>query len=447
MTALPEAFCDRMRALLGEAYDIFLNSYQAEAVRALRVNTTKISVSDFADAADFSIAPIPYTSDGFYFTAEKIGSHPLHHAGAFYVQDPSAMIPALCAPIPQDAYVLDLCAAPGGKSSQLADALQTSGVLVSNEIMPARSKVLFQNLERQGFRNTIITSRRPDQLAEWFESVFDVVLVDAPCSGEGMFRKYPFAQDEWSEENVRLCAARQRDILPSALRCLKPNGTLIYSTCTFSPEENEEIVHWLIEEYGMALCTVPQQITDHTAAGIDLPQARRFYPHIAPGEGQFAVILRKPDDEFSPTFHYNDSSRPLSRAEYDAVRQTMGDAITFDELPLRMYQNRVIIPPHPDFPLPPKTVNCGVTVGELRKNRLIPHHQFFMAYGSAFRNQLELALDDPRLEQYLHGLEIADDTVANGWGVITVCGCPLGGFKASGGRLKNHYPKGLRNAK
>ena len=447
MTALPEAFRDRMQALLGEQFNLFLDTYRAEAVRALRVNTAKISVEQFVRSVDFSVTPIPYAPDGFYFSEEKIGAHPLHHAGAFYVQDPSAMIPALCAPIPPDARVLDLCAAPGGKSSQLASVLTDGGLLVSNEIMPARSKVLFQNLERQGFRNTVITSRRPDQLAEWYQSVFDVVLVDAPCSGEGMFRKYPFAQEEWSEDNVRLCAARQRDILRSALICLKPGGTLIYSTCTFSPEENEEIVRWLTEEHGMELCTVPQTIIDHTSDGIDLPQGRRFYPHISPGEGQFAAVLRKPDGEAAPSFGYTDSARPLTKAERSAVENTLGEAVSLKDLPLCLYQNKVIVLPQKQFPLPPKAVSCGVTVGELRKNRLIPHHQFFMAYGTAFDNRLELSLEDPRLDQYLHGLEISDDTVAGGWGIITVCGCPLGGFKASGGRLKNHYPKGLRAAK
>lgn len=444
MTSLPEAFCSRMRTQLGDQFEAFLNAYSMDPVRALRINTSKISVKDFTHTVDFPLTPIPYAQDGFYFTEEKIGAHPLHHAGAFYVQDPSAMIPALCTVIPPDARVLDLCAAPGGKSSQLAGMLP-NGLLVSNEIVPARSKILFQNLERQGFRNTIITNQKPDQLAKWYRAVFDAVLVDAPCSGEGMFRKYPFAKDEWSEQNVYLCAERQRDILRSALTCLRPGGMLIYSTCTFSQEENEDIVRWLMQEYGMELCVVPSNVISCTAGGIDLPQARRFYPHLSSGEGQFAAVLHKPDNEWFPEFGYADCARALTKAERSAVENTFGNAVSFTKLPLAVYQNKIIVLPFDGFPLPPKAVNCGVTVGELRKNRLIPHHQFFMAYGTMFSNRLELSLNDPRLRQYLYGLEIEDDTVKGGWGVITVCGCTLGGFKASCGRLKNHYPKGLRS--
>lgn len=447
MTTLPEAFQSRMQRLLGEQAKLFFDSYCAPPVRAFHVNTTQISSAQLNHCLNFSVKAIPYTPDGFYFEEEKIGGHPLHHAGAFYVQDPSAMIPVCCTSISPDARVLDLCAAPGGKSSQLACALTEGGLLVSNEIIPSRSKILFQNLERQGFRNTIITSQKPEQLAKWYPSVFDVVLVDAPCSGEGMFRKYPFAQEEWSENAVQLCAARQQEILRSALICLKPGGTLIYSTCTFSIEENEAMVHWLIKEYGMVLCSVPEMIAAHTADGIDLPETRRFYPHLSPGEGQFAAVLRKPESDYTVSFGYTDSGRPLTADEYTIVQHTLGGIISFQTLPLRMYQNKVIIPPQKDFPLPPKAVNCGVIVGELRKNRLIPHHQFFKSYGTECANRLDLPLDDPRLIQYLHGLEITDHTVFSGWGVLSVCGCPLGGFKASGGQLKNHYPKGLRMTK
>ena len=238
---LPEKFLDRMERMLGERYQEFLRSYQEEPCRALRVNTLKGPKEAFLRQAPFSLSPVPWCPDGFYYPKEeRPGRHPYHDAGLYYIQEASAMAPVeYLAPRPGE-RVLDLCAAPGGKSTQIAAAMGQQGLLVSNEIHPARAKILSENMERMGVQNGIVTNEMPQRLAQKLEGFFDRILVDAPCSGEGMFRKNPEAGEEWSLSNIRMCAKRQQEILSCAARMLKPGGRLVYSTCTFAPEEDEE---------------------------------------------------------------------------------------------------------------------------------------------------------------------------------------------------------------
>lgn len=453
---LPAAFLRRMEELLGEEFPAFLASYGREPERALFLLSGHLSPEEFERVCGFSVEKLPYLPGGYTFQTEKPGNDPLHHAGAFYVQDPSAMATVSAAPLRKGMRCLDLCAAPGGKSVQLASAigcdLGENGYLVSNEIQPSRCKVLCSNIERMGFANVLISNADPARVAQWYPSYFDLTLVDAPCSGEGMFRKEPRAVSEWSEGAPAFCAERQKRILREAAKTVAPGGYLLYSTCTFSGEENEGVAgSFLAEHPAFSLCDVPERLQDVTASGIDLPQARRWYPHLAPGEGQFfALFQRNGDGVRAEVPAFPDARQPLSGAELDAVTAFLEDTlVSCGDLTLCKLKNGQIVAA--DFPVPAENVfAAGVTLGTVESGRkirsagrLAPHHQLFKALGARFLRKIELSYDDERVRKYLSGAEIPCDC-GDGWAVITVCGCVLGGVKVSGGVAKNHYPKGLR---
>ena len=451
MKQLPADFAARMRQLLGEEeYARYEASFDLPAVRAFRVNTEKISVEDFIAAAPFPSEPIPYAETGFYLNYDKIGNHPVHHAGMIYVQDPGAMATAECLELQPDWWVLDLCAAPGGKSSQLRNKLGPDGILVSNEIVPSRCKILTGNVERLGFRNTATTCLDPVRAARLFPKTFDLVMVDAPCSGEGMFRKDDTAIREWSTDNVLHCAQRQKGILEQAALTLRPGGYLIYATCTFSLEENEMVVDDFLQSHPtFELIPVREAVKRHTDDGIffdgckcpNIAEARRFYPHKSRGEGQFMAVLHDTRPSVPRTAPFRRAPIKLDPIITDFLKDTLTD---YDPEQVTVYNG------NPVYASPALTLDkgvafsCGVTIGEVRKNYVLPHHQFFMAMGKSFRRKIELAPHSAELERYLHGEEIAADC-ENGWAVITTMGCTVGGVKVTSGRAKNHYPKGLRN--
>ena len=450
MKQLPIEFVTRMKRLLGEEeYALYEASFDTDAVRAFRVNTEKISVEDFVAVADFPLERVPYVQTGFYLGQEKIGNHPFHHAGMLYVQDPGAMATAECLEIEPDWWILDLCAAPGGKSSQLRNKLGEKGVLISNEIVPSRCKILTGNVERLGFRNTATTCLDPTRAAQLFPQTFDMIMVDAPCSGEGMFRKDDTAIAEWSEDNVLRCAQRQKGILEQAAAALRPGGYMVYATCTFSLEENEMMVDDFLQTHPhFELVPVRQVVRAHTADGIrfegcrcgNIEEARRFYPHKSRGEGQFMAVLHDTRPAVPRPAPVKRAAGKLDPVITDFLKDTLTD---FDPERVSLYNGNPVC----DAPAPELgrgvAFSCGVTVGEVRKNYVQPHHQFFMAMGRHFKRRIELAPDSPELERYLHGEEIPADC-ENGWAVITTAGCTVGGVKVSGGRAKNHYPKGLR---
>ena len=453
MKQLPVEFLARMKQLMSEEeFRLYEDSYQQNAVRAFRVNTEKISVQAFSQIDPFSSEPIPYVETGFYLNYDKIGNHPYHHAGMIYVQDPGAMATAECLDIRPDWWILDLCAAPGGKSSQLRNKLGENGVLVSNEIIPSRCKILTGNMERLGFRNTATTCLDPSRIAQLFPETFDMIMVDAPCSGEGMFRKDDTAIREWSEENVLLCAERQKWILEQAAAALRPGGSLVYATCTFSLEENEMVVDDFLQKYPhFELVPVREAVRLYTNDGIsfggckcpNISDARRFYPHKSRGEGQFMAVLHDTRPSLPRPAAAKRSAAKIDPIVMDFLKDALAD---FDPEQVSMYNG------NPVYAAPALTMDKGVafsngvTIGEIRKNYVQPHHQFFMALGKQFRRQIELAPDSPELDRYLHGEEIAVDC-ENGWAVITTMGCSVGGVKVVGGRAKNHYPKGLRKLK
>ena len=454
---IPEKFLSRMKALLpAEEYAAFCRALTEAPVRGLRLNPRKATKETLLPLLPFEAPPVPFLTDCFFAPADPVGGLPAHHAGMFYMQDPSAGCVSEALPLRGGERVLDLCAAPGGKSIGVAGRLTAGGVLLSNEIDLGRCRVLQGNLERMGFPNTVVTHLFPAALADFYGAVFDLVLCDAPCSGEGMLRKYPQAGAEWKEENINLCRKRQREILSAAARLVAPGGHLLYSTCTFSPEENEETVDdFLTAHPDFSLRPVPEKIRTATGNGLvfpgakhpeSLPLCRRFYPHLAAGEGQFLALLARDPDETAKSLPKKDSYRAPGGREAALLEDFLSDALTkMPEGRRIFYRDKFYLAP--DFPLPPDgLVTAGVCVGELQKGRILPHHQFFSAFGRLFRRQLPLTGDDPRLCAFLRGeeIEISPPPQGNGPLVVLLCGAPLGGGRAVGNRLKNAYPKGLR---
>lgn len=449
MKKLPTEFTERMLTLLKDEYPLYENAVNGESVRAFRVNTDKISLKDFEKISCFNGEKIPYVSGGYYFDYDKIGNHPFHHAGMIYVQEPAAMAPAECIDIEPDWKVLDMCAAPGGKSSQIKNKLGQNGLLVSNEIIPSRCKILTGNIERLGLENCVVTCMDTKRLAKTFPKTFDMVMVDAPCSGEGMFRKDDTAISEWSPQNVEACAKRQAEILENAALCLKGGGYIVYATCTFSLEENEMVIDSFLQAHSeFELVPVKQAVRENSSDGVffegckteNIHFARRFYPHKTRGEGQFAAVLKNRCEPLPQGKSRAQTNDKIDKAVYDFLDDVL---ISYDRQKVRLYGDTPVYFA-PDIEIKRGSAFCcGVTIGEIRKNYIQPHHQLFMALGNDFKRKIELAPDSDVLNRYLHGEEF-DTDCQNGWAVVTVCGCALGGVKVSGGRAKNHYPKGLR---
>ncbi len=449
MKNLPDAFVLRMKELLKNDYPLYCEALEQNPVKGFRVNTDKISAEEFEKINIFGNQRIPYTENGYYLDCEKAGNHPFHHAGMIYIQEPAAMAPAECIPVDPDWTVLDMCAAPGGKSTQLKNKLTGKGILISNEIISSRCRILTGNIERLGLLNTVTTCMDTKRLSDIFPRKFDLIMCDAPCSGEGMFRKDPAAIDEWSEENVRMCAERQKEILENAVLMLKGGGCIIYATCTFSLEENEMVIDSFLKQHPeFELIEVNDKVKAHTADGIafdgckckNIHFARRFYPHISKGEGQFMAVLKNTDINYVSRENNSFQKEKAENAVYEFLDSTLTE---YDKSCVRMYNgNPVYISPEINISKG-NAFSCGVTIGEIRKNYIQPHHQFFMAMGNKFRRKIELSSDSQEIKQYLHGEEIKADC-DNGWAVITVNGCSTGGVKVVNGIAKNHYPKGLR---
>ena len=331
MKQLPKEYESRMKALLREDFESYLNELQNPPVKAFRVNTDKISLEDFEKINVFGAEKIPYVENGYYLDYEKVGNHPYHHAGLIYVQEPAAMAPAECVDIKPDWFVLDMCAAPGGKSTQLKNKLGENGVLVSNEIISSRCKILTGNIERLGLKNTVVTCMDTEKLASRFQNTFDLVMVDAPCSGEGMFRKEEIAVSEWSNENVLMCAKRSAEILENAVKTLKSGGYIVYATCTFSLEENEMTIDAFLQNHPeFELVPANERVVKSTADGVkfsgckceNIHFARRFYPHIAKGEGQFMAVLHHKGEKMTNAL-YNAPKPKIDKIITDFLDDTL----------------------------------------------------------------------------------------------------------------------------
>lgn len=427
---LPEAFLDRMKAQLGQGYEAFLESYQRPRAVALRFNPLKGD----APALPFAQAPVPWEPMGYYYTPDaRPGLHPYHEAGVYYLQEASAMAPvALLDPQPGE-HVLDLCAAPGGKSTQIAGRLLGKGLLVCNEISPARAKVLSKNIERLGVANALVTNEKPETLARRLPGFFDRVLVDAPCSGEGMFRKEEAAVTDWSPETVEMCAARQASILDEAAKMLRPGGRLVYSTCTFAPQEDEEAVAAFLDRHREF---APEQV--------DAPWftpgengSYRMWPHKLLGEGHFAAVLRKLEGEEAEIAVEHGEKLPKAWEEFakeTGISLPNGCFVSFGSRLFRLPEDapelkglRVLRP--------------GLELGELKKDRLEPAHALALWLKDC-NATVSYPWESKEMASYLHGDVLP--TTARGWCLVQVDGYSIGWGKGDGRQLKNHYPKGLR---
>jgi len=455
MTELPQAFLERMRGELRDEFPAFAASYHEPRTFGLRLNPLKTGEGDARDIVErFGCRPVPWCPTGYYYEeSARPGKHPYHEAGLYYIQEPSAMIAAeLLRPEPGD-IVLDLAAAPGGKATQIAGMLAGRGLLVANDIHPARAKALAENLERWGAANCIVTSGPPAALAARFPECFDKIMLDAPCSGEGMFRKDPDTIAEWSPEQVSACAARQLDILEQAVPMLKPGGVLVYSTCTFSREENEQVIERLTERRPEMTCV----------------KMERIWPHLHDGEGHFAAVLVKADRDAgkqpfgrprrpreSRTASAGGGLREAYRLFRSFAQETLPELALPEGEPL-LFGDWLYWWPKPrtgderEAAFHPaaldglKVLRPGLQLAQCKKGRVEPAHALALYAETGKRHPIvRLAAEEPALQAFLRGEAIPAPASASGWVLVGVDDHPVGWGKAGGGWIKNHIPKGLR---
>ena len=427
---LPELFLERMKAQLGEEYPAFLESLERPRAVALRYNPLKGEQPKLP----FVLEQVPWEPRGYYYDPEaRPGLHPYHEAGVYYLQEASAMAPVtLLDPQPGE-WVCDLCAAPGGKSTQIAGRMGGEGFLLCNEYNPKRARILSRNIERMGIANALVTNEHPANLAKRLAGTFDRVLIDAPCSGEGMFRKEEAAVTDWSPETVQMCAVRQREILHSGAQLVRPGGRLVYSTCTFAPEENEQTVAAFLEEH-------PDFVAEQVAAPWFAPGengSHRMWPHKLLGEGHFAAVLRRTGDDRQEVAEQPGEKLPgewLDFAKNLGIRLPEGKAMFFG-------QNLFWIPEGMPLLRGLKVERPGLELGTVKKGRFEPAHALALWLKDCSCSQ-SLGIGSRELEDYMSGNVVSSEK--RGWCLIQVDGFSLGWGKGDGMVLKNHYPKGLR---
>lgn len=447
---LPIEFLERMEKMLGSEYRAFLESYETNEYKALRFNPLKGDREDFFKENLFDLEPVPWEENGFYYDKDdKPGKHPYHEAGVYYIQEPSAMAPVhFLEPKPGEC-ILDLCAAPGGKSTQIGSKMAGKGLLISNEIHPQRAKILSENMERMGISNAIVLNETPQRLAERFVGIFDKILVDAPCSGEGMFRKNDEAQEEWSLANVELCAQRQDEILDCAANMLKAGGRIVFSTCTFSKEENEGSVRRFLERHP-DFCVQGVSVYD----GMEQNEyGVRLWPHKLKGEGHFLSVLQKEGDIITDEEVWYKTQKGQSVKAYKEFQEfcvetgldTCEKADFMEGTYIAFGEQLYLLPKNaPDFDKL-KVVRPGLHVATMKKGRIEPSHALshILNVGD-FKNTVCLQRDSLEVRQYLNGQTINIEG-EKGWNLVCVDSYGLGFGKLSGNILKNHYPKGLRS--
>ncbi len=433
-------FFNRMKFLLGDEFENFEKSFDKKHFKGLRVNTLKCKSEKFLNLFPYKLKKTPFCENGFYILDDisGLGNHPLHHAGAFYIQEPSATCAVTMLNVQKGDKVLDLCAAPGGKTTQIAAALQGTGIIWSNELVKSRANVLLSNMERMGVKNFVVSSCHPQMLCENLQGFFDKILVDAPCSGEGMFRKDKTAREQWSVEHVKSCAQRQLMILNSAKTALKTDGIMVYSTCTFSYEENEGVITEFLRE------NPDFEIED---SGYDfgrntLNYAKRIFP-MDGGEGHFACRMRKKSE--SP---HTLSNNVKGEKVPESVLEFYNDVFINEPFGknLTLVGEKIIAMPENLPNLKGLGVlRAGVLLGEIKKNRIEPAHSAFMACNiNDCKNTVDFDYNSDEIKKFLHGEEIKVDGNVKGYTAVCVNSITTGFGKASNGRLKNKYPKGLR---
>ena len=427
---LPQAFLDRIKLQLGEEYPAFLESLERPRAVALRFNPLKGAAPEMP----FIKEPVPWESMGFYYDPEaRPGLHPYHEAGVYYLQEASAMSAvALLDPQPGE-RICDLCAAPGGKSTQIAGRLAGAGFLLANEFSPKRAKILSRNIERLGIANALVTNETPAALAGKYKDYFDRVLIDAPCSGEGMFRKEEAAVTDWSQETVEMCARRQAEILDSGAELVRPGGRLVYSTCTFAPEENEQTVAAFLQRH-------PDFAPEKADAPWFTPAgegAFRLWPHKLLGEGHFVAVLRKAEGDADPVLPEKGEKLPKAWLEFARelnIDLPAGKAVLFGQ---SLYWAPEEMPPIRSV----RVLRPGLELGQIKGDRFEPAHGLALWLKDA-KNVQDYAAEGPEMKKYLHGDVTPSDK--RGWCLVRADGYSIGWGKGDGKVLKNHYPKGLR---
>lgn len=445
-----EEFLNRMRNLLGaEEFEAYVKSFEEERLYGLRVNTLKISTEEFLKITDLTLNPIPWIRNGFYNEGEeRPAKNPHYFAGLYYLQEPSAMTPANLLPVMPGDKVLDLCAAPGGKSTELGAKLKGKGMLVSNDISNSRAKALLKNLELWGIENICVTSEEPAKLKEIFGQFFDKILIDAPCSGEGMFRKDADMVKSYEEHGPEYYAVIQKEIVAQAVDMLVPGGFLLYSTCTFSICEDEDIIRWVLAEHeDMELISLP--LFDGASDGIGLSGCLRLFPHRIKGEGHFMALLRKKQSLDSGEKKKDDTEKE---------KPLPGELVDFLSLLSKPFDTRrIYIKDETVYYLPegfPKQgkklryLRTGLLLGELKKGRFEPAQPLAMVLKpEEFGQTISWNKEDERVIRYLKGETISlkeEEGQRKGWCLICVDGFPLGFAKGSGSTLKNKYYPGWR---
>ena len=457
--ALPMEFEQRMQRLLGEEYPAFQDALARPQARGLRVNPLKTAPEAFGENAPFTLAPVPWAEEGYFYPeTERPGRHPYYEAGVYYIQEPSAMAVGALADAQPGERILDLCAAPGGKTTHLAGRMHGQGLLAANEINASRAAILAKSVERMGICNCIVLNETPERLAKRFGHFFDKVIVDAPCSGEGMFRKEGNpAQEEWTPELPTFCAQRQADILDCAAEMLRGGGKLIYSTCTFAPEENEGSLSRFLErhpEFEMVQIEAPPEQfapahPEWTKNGNPtVAAAFRLWPHKLNGEGHFTAVLRRTDNAEAGKC----AEFPALRGKKEKDEQARCEKLVLElvkKLPegfVQLRKDKLFLMTHPCMTDLDglRMKSAGLELGTLLKNRFEPSHALAHALPiEDFALVCDLSADDPRVEQYLRGETFSWDG-QKGWTVVAADGFVLGWGKLAGGIMKNHYPKGLR---
>lgn len=458
---LPLEYTNKMTELLGkEEFARYRQALDSARAFGIRVNTLKITTDEFIEELGECIGigeRIPWTSDGFYYDpfdgkgAEQPGKLPFYHAGLYYLQEPSAMYPAEQLDVKPGDKVLDLCAAPGGKSTKLAAKLKGTGLLVANDVSEERVKALIYNLELAGVRNAVVTNEPPDRLWPNFSEYFDKILIDAPCSGEGMFRKDAEAVKSWGKFKTELCMKLQQEILEAAHRLIKPGGRLLYSTCTFDPREDEEMIRSFMSrhpEYFLVPLVKPGGVED----GLNgMRDAARLWPHKLNGEGHFAALLEKQSSEYEAR---SDDSRVSKTQSYQICREVPAEFAAFwkknlyGEIPEGFYYTAgsalyylPCLPPVLDGIKAPK---IGLRLGDLNYGKFKPYQQFATSYGEFFRRKISFPWQDEALKRYLRGETLTGIEAEDGWSAVCVGRHVIGMGILSGGTLKNLYPKGWR---
>ena len=446
---LPEEFIKSMKELLGTEYEAYLESYKKPKVQGLRVNTNKISVADFLKITPFGLIPIPWTENGFYYKIEEgVTKHPHYYAGLYYIQEPSAMIPASRLPIKEHDRVLDLCAAPGGKATELGARLRDSGILVANDISNSRARGLLKNLELFGIGKMLVTSEEPEKLLHYFEGFFDKILIDAPCSGEGMFRKEPAMVKNWEQQGPAYYAKIQKQIIHTAIKMLKPGGKLLYSTCTFSPVENEAIIAELLER-NSEMKLIPME--EHTGFSPGyLKNCVRIWPHKVDGEGHFAALLQKND---TAAFHQETNARISVNTEIPKEALDFLNQLSFikgQKSRIERWEDRLYLLPT-DLPGVKglRFLRTGLYLGDCKKNRFEPSQALAMYLKMTdYPSCISLPWTDARIIRYLKGesieLKAGEESGLKSWTLVCVDGYPLGFAKLVNGTLRNKYYPGWR---